>query len=62
MAFAELYRYRHKVYVVWTQELSAVQMSALQTQQQKEMLEEYFRHFKTVLEHILDLAVWNAGL
>lgn len=23
MAFADLHRYRHKVYVVWTQELSA---------------------------------------
>lgn len=62
MAFADLHRYRQKVYVVQTQELSAVQMSALQTQQQKEMLEEYFKYFKTALEHVLALAVWNTGL
>lgn len=36
-------------------------MSALQTQQQK-ILEEYFRHFNTVMEHVLDLAAWNTGL
>lgn len=54
--FADLHRYRHKGYGIGTQEMSAVQMSALQMQQQKEMLEEYFRHYEAVLEHILDLA------
>lgn len=38
MAFADLHRCRHPVYVVWTQELSTVQMSALQTKQQKKMV------------------------
>lgn len=55
MDFADLHRYRHKGYGVGTQEMSAVQMSALQMQQQK-MLEEYFRHSEAVLEHVLDLA------
>lgn len=41
--------------------LSAAQMSVLQTQQQEEVLKEYFRHFKTVLEHVLVLAAWNTG-
>lgn len=26
------------------------------------MLEDHFRRFKTLLEHILDLAVWNMTL
>lgn len=57
--YADLHVYTHTAGGVWTQELSAVHIHALQTQQQREMLEEYVRCLQTVLEHVLDLAAWN---
>lgn len=51
--------YAHTARGVWTQELSAVHMYALQAQHQRGMLEKCVRCLQTVLEHVLHLAAWN---
>lgn len=56
---AGLHVYAHTARGVWTQELSAVHMYALQTRHQREVLEKCIRCLQTVLEHVLHLAAWN---